>query len=253
MINMVRYNQGVPCDDKHINTVNKRLSYIKREMSRAPPKSIVDLGVGVGVYAKTLSETTDRYVGIDIDTNNVKCTIHNAPKSQCLQASAEEIPLQSGTFEMAIMIEVLEHIPDDNAAIRETFRMLKPGGVFIVTAPNKLFPMETHGARFNNRVISSKGLGIPILPWLPDTIRNHCCNARVYTPWQFKKILNEAGFKVTSIDFIAPGMDQANYSHKWLSNIFRILGKCFNKLERNRFSKQFMATVIITAVKPDCK
>ncbi len=48
------------------------------------------------------------------------------------------LPLQSETFDAAICIHVLEHVEDDRQALREIFRVLKPGGWTLISAPIRL-------------------------------------------------------------------------------------------------------------------
>lgn len=52
--------------------------------------------------------------------------------------SAERLPLASETCSSALAIAVLEHVPDDNAALRELARVLQPGGLAWVTVPHAL-------------------------------------------------------------------------------------------------------------------
>ncbi len=48
------------------------------------------------------------------------------------------LPYADGTFDCVIASEILEHIPDDDAAIAELVRVLKPGGALAVTVPRWL-------------------------------------------------------------------------------------------------------------------
>ena len=48
------------------------------------------------------------------------------------------MPFPDGGFDRVIAAEVLEHIPDDMAAMAEIFRVLKPGGTAAITVPSFL-------------------------------------------------------------------------------------------------------------------
>src|SRR6202050_3784404 len=52
-----------------------------------------------------------------------------------VQGDALALPFPGGTFDRVIASEVLEHIPDDVAAMRELSRVLRPGGTMAVTVP----------------------------------------------------------------------------------------------------------------------
>jgi SAM-dependent methyltransferase len=49
-----------------------------------------------------------------------------------------DLPFRSATFDLVFMLEVLEHLPDIPHSLREIARVLKPGGVAIMSTPNRL-------------------------------------------------------------------------------------------------------------------
>lgn len=50
------------------------------------------------------------------------------------------LPYASNTFDAVILSEILEHLDDDGAALREVYRVLKPGGVVAITVPHANYP-----------------------------------------------------------------------------------------------------------------
>ena len=64
----------------------------------------------------------------------------------CKQATANAIPYETESFDAAIMLEVIEHIPhsEREKSASEIRRVLKPGGVLILATPNRLFPVDEH-------------------------------------------------------------------------------------------------------------
>jgi len=89
----------------------------------APPAEIVDLGCGTGRIAELLSQKGFRTLGVDL---------HPAP--QCVQANIEQLPLEENSCDLALLLDVLEHV-DDQAALQEACRIVRPGGWVILTVP----------------------------------------------------------------------------------------------------------------------
>ncbi|MCS6835180.1 MAG: class I SAM-dependent methyltransferase [Anaerolineae bacterium] len=55
-------------------------------------------------------------------------------------ANIYRLPYPDNTFDAVILSEILEHVEDDVAALREAYRVLKPGGVVTITVPNADYP-----------------------------------------------------------------------------------------------------------------
>ena len=52
-----------------------------------------------------------------------------------MRGDATSLPFASDSFDMVTMLDVLEHVEDDNVAVAEIFRVLKPGGAFVLSVP----------------------------------------------------------------------------------------------------------------------
>ncbi len=55
--------------------------------------------------------------------------------ARAVRGTAYDLPFADGSFDKVIAAEVLEHLPQDDRAMRELFRVLKPGGLIAVTVP----------------------------------------------------------------------------------------------------------------------
>ncbi|HEX8523542.1 MAG TPA: class I SAM-dependent methyltransferase [Tepidisphaeraceae bacterium] len=100
-----------------------------------PPATVLDVGCGLG---DVLSELDPRYTlhGTDYAKFNVGVANRRlAGKAKITQASIYDLPYTSNTFDVALCLEVLEHIEDDARAVREIARVLKPGGILIAAVP----------------------------------------------------------------------------------------------------------------------
>ena len=98
---------------------------------------ILDAGCGTGLLLKEL-ETLEICYGIDISQKAVDfCRKRGINNVQV--ADIANIPYPDNTFDAVIALDVIEHIKDDEKAIREIYRVLKPQGVAIITVPAFMF------------------------------------------------------------------------------------------------------------------
>jgi SAM-dependent methyltransferase len=110
-------------------------------------KPVLDLGCGDGNFsARTFPN--DLIQGIDSSFNSLLSAKNYKFYSVLNCAKGDFLPYENGYFETIISNSVLEHIPDVDAVIRETIRVLKPGGKFILTVPNSNFSKNLSVALF---------------------------------------------------------------------------------------------------------
>lgn len=114
------------------NPVVRRLmanfeSTLEELWHKAAPKSILDIGCGEGVlthqWAEKLGE--GRIVGIDLDDPKLKgeWEKRQRPNLEYRVQLAEDTPFADNEFSIATAIEVLEHVPNPSATIREMARV----------------------------------------------------------------------------------------------------------------------------------
>lgn len=105
-------------------------------------------------------------------------------------------------FDRLISFEVIEHLENEES-VKHYFESLKPGGIGVISVPNKWWIFEQHGARLPllpwNRV--------PFFSWLPKPLHEKWANARIYTKRRIKKLLEKSGFNVVSTIYITAPMD----------------------------------------------
>lgn len=108
---------------------------------------LLDLGCGFGRHAYEAAKRGARVVAFDYADNELK-EVRNtfgamaeagevgpASLTGAVQGDGTRLPFADGTFDRVIASEVLEHIPDDQAALDELARVLRPGGTMAVTVP----------------------------------------------------------------------------------------------------------------------
>ena len=76
----------------------------------------------------------------------------------------EKLPFPDDYFDLVLSHEVLEHVQDDQQAINEILRVLKPGGRLILFVPNRGYPFETHGIFWKGKYRFGNKLFVNYLP-----------------------------------------------------------------------------------------
>lgn len=100
----------------------------------AEGKAVLSVGCGTGSEMAFLG----RYgtvTGIDADRSAVDFCAAHGHATNVVLGSAEKLPFSDGAFDFVFALDVLEHLGDEVAGVREAWRVLKAGGVFVVTVP----------------------------------------------------------------------------------------------------------------------
>jgi demethylmenaquinone methyltransferase/2-methoxy-6-polyprenyl-1,4-benzoquinol methylase len=130
---------------------------LRAAIEPAPGRGLADIGGGTGNYASALTE-----LGWDVlvvDRSPEMLGQAEAKGLRTLLASAERLPLDDGGFDAALMVSMLHHVDDRDAALAEARRILRPGGVLAI----KMFTREdVEGLWLNDYFPSSRD-------WMDET------------------------------------------------------------------------------------
>ena len=106
----------------------------------ASGKTVCDAACGTGYGSKMLQESgASSVIGIDIATDAVQAaTATFGNEKLSFQAgNVSALPFPDNALEMLVSFETIEHVDDPERVIAEMARVLRPGGVFIVSTPNR--------------------------------------------------------------------------------------------------------------------
>ena len=138
----------------------------RRVTDRRP--RILDVGCGTGANLLMLSEYGDAE-GVDISEDALAfCRERGLEKVRL--GAAEKLPYADGTFDLVTALDVVEHMDDDLAGLREMRRVLRPGGRVLLFVPTFMF-----------------------LWGVQDDVSNH---RRRYRLPELKRVLEKAGFEI---------------------------------------------------------
>jgi ubiquinone/menaquinone biosynthesis C-methylase UbiE len=99
---------------------------------------IVELGCGDGSLLVEVANALGirDFYGVDIDESALKKAVGRGVKVFKADLNSDPLPFKDGFFDAVLMEEVIEHLVNPDNAIREAFRVLKAGGLLLLSTPN---------------------------------------------------------------------------------------------------------------------
>ncbi|MFR9620602.1 MAG: class I SAM-dependent methyltransferase [Rikenellaceae bacterium] len=113
-----------------------RLAYhYAAECIATKAERVLEIGTGTGYGVDIIAPKAERFVSIDkhlpaLDGEQL------ADGVELIEACVPPLPFDDATFDCVVSFQVIEHIEDDVRFVSEVYRVLKPGGRFIVSTPN---------------------------------------------------------------------------------------------------------------------
>ena len=146
-----------------------------------PGRRVLDVGCRYGALTRAYLKG-NHVVGIDVDRLALDDAARLGIETQWVDAE-EGLPFEDGSFDVVVAGELLEHVRDPAALVREARRVLRPGGTFVGSVPN--------GFRLKNRLRFLAGRK-------PETDPTHL---HLFSPVDLRALL--AGFEEPQLHFVS--------------------------------------------------
>jgi SAM-dependent methyltransferase len=144
------YNESVPTLEEELDLWGEyhghrhqmRYQLLADQVRRHAPASadVLDLGCGAALVADLLEDQPHRYVGLDFGGHHIAFA-HDKQRAGKLVArfvrgDAEHLPFADASFDVVVWSEVIEHLMRPELAVWEVSRVLRPGGLLVMTTNN---------------------------------------------------------------------------------------------------------------------
>jgi len=197
---------------------------------RLKGRVLVD-GSGVGTYFSRLIPLSGQVIGLDIELPRVEDCKEYSPL--VINGASEYLPLPAESADLVWSHEVLEHVEDDHAAIREMVRVLRPGGRIVLFCPNRGYPFETHGIYWRGKYHFGNKLFVNYLPraWR-DKLAPH---VEIYTRRDLAKLFTGLPVRFVSRRTVFGAYDNIIARSPALGRVLRFILQALEKTPLQRF------------------
>lgn len=136
------------------------------------PDAMVELGCGTGRFLPRLALRGASVCGVDGHLGLLQVAAGRARAAQLVQSDVVRLPLAGGQFDVAVALDVLEHV-DPRSFLDEVARVLRPGGGFLVSVPafpflwSRLDEAAGHRCRYTVGVLRNElgAAGFDLVRW----------------------------------------------------------------------------------------
>ncbi len=144
-------------------------------------RDVLEAGCGEGYGADLIAAAARQVIAVDYDAAAVAHVRVRYPRVQVLAANLASLPLPDASVDVVVNFQVIEHLWDQPQFVTECLRVLRPGGLLLMSTPN--------------RVTFTPGSDTPVNPF----------HTRELNAAELAELLTDGGFRVESMSGVFHG------------------------------------------------
>nr|WP_260765080.1 class I SAM-dependent methyltransferase [Mycobacterium sp. SMC-4] len=110
----------------------------RRLLDHCRDRDVLEAGCGEGYGADLIADVARRVIGLDYDDSAVTHVRARYPRVDMHQGNLAELPLPDSSVDVVVNFQVIEHLWDQGQFVAECGRVLRPGGVLLISTPNRI-------------------------------------------------------------------------------------------------------------------
>src|SRR6202008_1495158 len=110
----------------------------QRLAPRCTGRDVLEAGCGEGYGADLIAGEARRVIGLDYDESAVAHVRGRYPRVERRHGNLAALPLPDGDVDVVVNFQVIEHLWDQGQFVAECRRVLRPGGVLLMSTPNRI-------------------------------------------------------------------------------------------------------------------
>ncbi len=164
------------------------MGVLSKTNALAPRARALDIGAGEGAFSARLKEA-----GLSVEACDLVPDHFNVPGVVCRACEPSGLlPYPDGQFDLAVAVEVLEHIDGHDRFFAEAARVLKPNGTLVFTTPNIVSLKSRMRFLCTGTFYSFK----PLTPFTRDPVHQHISP---FTLNRYEWMLSQHGFQICRV------------------------------------------------------
>ena len=99
---------------------------------------VLEAGSGEGYGANMIAEVAATVIALDYDASAAAHVLEQYPRVGMLRGNLAQLPFADGSVDVVVNFQVIEHLWDQGQFLDECFRVLTPGGILLISTPNRI-------------------------------------------------------------------------------------------------------------------